>query len=240
MLRTQRALSLSLSTLFLLGATLSAHADSATHGPFTVTSDTDFGGAFFFPKFNTSLGTLNSVILTLGNSMTTTLTITNNSGTASSGSARTELQAALYDTGTTMSTPGNILTASGGIFHLIDDFQTNPASYSLSGSGSTVLNPPTKNSSLSSSPDFTDVATLSYFTGTGNARVNYVTFTSTNLSNSGGNTTAAQATNDTLSATVVYNYTPAAPPGTPEPGTWAMMIAGSTTGLAVLRLRKKR
>ncbi|MCW3051554.1 MAG: hypothetical protein JWN14_724, partial [Chthonomonadales bacterium] len=91
--------------------------------------------------------------------------------------------------------------------------------------------------SLSSAPQFTSGPVLTYFTGAGNAAINYKTFTSTALNNTGGNTAATQVTTDTLTATVQYNYTPAST--TPEPGAWAMMVAGASTGLVALRRRRR-
>lgn len=240
MLRTNKILSLSISGLLLAGMSLAANAQTITLGPQTVSAATDFTGSFFFTKFNPALGTLNSVFLTLGDSLTTTLTVTNSSGTSSSGNTTTSLQGGIADSGTTFTHPGNVLTASGGIFNLIDFETTNPAGYNLAGGGSTVLHPPTKTGSAGSAPQFTDAGTLGYFTGaSGTAQLNYLTFTSTNLSNTGGNTAATQTTNDSLSAIVQYNYTPASTT-TPEPGTWAMLVAGASTGLVALHRRRKK
>lgn len=241
MLRTDKTLTLGLVALLVVGGSLTAHAQTITLGPQSITATTDFSGSFFFTKFNPALGTLNSVVITLGNSMTSTLTVNNNSGSASTGLARTELQAGIADSGTTFSTPGNVLTASGGLFNMIDDFQTNSAGYSLAGTGSTILNPPTRNSSVSSAPNFSSAAVLAYFSGaSGSAQINYITFTTTNVSNIGGTTTATQSTIDTLSATVTYNYTPVGSAAAPEPGTWAMLIVGASTGLVALRRRNKK
>jgi len=238
MLRTNKFLSLALSGLLLTGMALTAHADSIILGPSTFTSTTDFFGVFQFPQFNPTLGTLNSVYLTLGTSFTTQLTVTNNSASPSTGNAQTTVQSALYDPTTTFTTPSNILTPSGGLFNLVDSESSSPLGYSLAAGGSTVLNPPVKNGSLSSAPQFTSGPVLTYFTGVGNAAINYQTFTSTSLNNTGGNTSATQNTTDTLSATVQYNYTPFAT-NTPEPGTWAMMVAGASTGMVALRRRRR-
>ncbi|MCW3101057.1 MAG: hypothetical protein JWL77_6675 [Chthonomonadaceae bacterium] len=240
MLRTNKLLSLSSSGLLLAGLAMTASAQTITLGPQTITQATDFTGSFFFTKFNPSLGTLNSVFLTLGTNFTTQLTVTNNSATASSGNATTTVDSALYDPTTTFTTPGNILTPSGGLFNLTDFVNSNPVGYSLAPSASTTLTPPAKTTSLSSAPSFTDPTVLAYFTGgSGTSQIDYRTFTSTNLNNTGGNTSATQTTTNTLSATVVYNYTPASTT-TPEPGTWAMMIAGTSTGLVALRRRRNK
>lgn len=238
MLRTNKILSLSISGLLLMGMSLTANADTIIQGPSTVTSPTDFTGAFLFAKFDPSLGTLNSIFLTLGTSLTTQLTVTNSSADPSSGNAKTELQAALYDPSATTSTTGNVLTVTGGSFKVADDVLTNAASYDLAGGGSTILNPPTKITNTGA-VNITSGGTITFFSGTGNASVNYKTFTTTVLSNTGGNTNAAQSTSDGLSATLVYNYTPSSP-STPEPGTWAMMAAGASTGLVALRRRRNK
>ena len=240
MLRTNRLLSLPISGLLLAGMTLAANADTIILGPNSVTNLTDFNGSFLVTQFNPALGTLNSVFLTLGTNFTTQLVVTNNSiETASSGNASTVLQSALYDATTTFTTPFNVLTPSGGLFNLVDSQSSAPQGYNLVGGGSVTLNPPSKTGSLSSAPNFTSGPVLSYFTGAGNASVSYRTFTSTALNNTGGNTAATQTTTDTLSATVQYNYTPAST-DTPEPGTWAMLAAGASTGLVALRRRRNK
>ena len=235
MLRTKNILSLSFSGLLLAGMTLAANAVTITQGPSTVTGPTDFSGSLFFAKFNPSLGTLDSVFLTLRTSLTTTLTVTNNSTDPSSGNAKTELQAALYDPSATVTTTGNVLTLTGGTFKVQDDVLTTPVSYSLAGGSTTVLNPPTKNAGTGA-VNITSPGSIAFFSGAGTASVNYKTFTTTVLSNTGGNTSASQSTTDGLSATLIYNYTPF----TPEPGTWAILAAGASTGLVAIRRRHNK
>jgi hypothetical protein len=238
MLRTKNILDLSISGLLIAGMALSANAIAITQGPSTVSAATDFSGSFLFAKFDTSLGTLNSVFLTLGTSLDTTLTVTNNSVDPSSGNAKTELQAALYDPSASVSTAGNILTVTGGSFDVQDDVLTTGAAYNLASGNSTILHPPTKNTDTGA-VNITSAGSKSYFSGAGNAAISYKTFTTTVLNNTGGNTSAAQSTTDALSATLVYNYTPSTP-STPEPGTWAMLAAGASTGLVAIRRRRNK
>lgn len=245
MLRTHKMLSLSLSAVLTAGMALAASANTQILASQSITSGTDFTGSFLFQKFDPSLGTLTSVFLTLGTDLSTTLTVTNNSGSASSGTADTKLQAIIADPSTTFTTTSNVLNGSGGLFKLRDSVTTDGSgdgsdSYSLSGTGSTTLTPPEATHSLNTVPNLSSPAVLSFFTGSsGFAQINYKTFTSTILSNTGGNTTASQATTDTFTVGVQYNYTPASS-ATPEPGTWAMLVAGASTGLVALRRRRNK
>lgn len=241
MLRTNKFLSLAASSLLLVGMAVVANADTQIIGPQTVTTTTDFSGNFLFAKFDPSLGTLNSVFLTLGTDFTTTLTVTNTGGGSSTGTANTKVQAVLYDPTTVITTPSNLITPVGGVFNLKDSLASDDVGFTLASGTSTVLNPPEATKTKSSAPSFTSPSVLTYFTGaTGSAQINYLTLTATSVSFTGGNTNATQVTTDTLSATVQYNFTPAGPSGVPEPGTWAMLVAGASTGLVALRRRRNK
>ena len=93
--------------------------------------------------------------------------------------------------------------------------------YSLGAGGSTSSGP------LSSTGTGTDVvrsASFGEFTmGPGTITLSASTFTETQLSNTGGNTGAAQATTAYLTGTVTYSYTPAA---IPEPATLVLLGVG--------------
>src|SRR5277367_3921749 len=92
-LTTMKKFSFLMATgLVIAGTTFNLHA--ATSGPFysTVPSTlTDWSQSLVFPQFNPALGTLVSVELDLTNSFTTTLYITNNADSSSSGTAKTEV-----------------------------------------------------------------------------------------------------------------------------------------------------
>ena len=239
MLSIHKILAVSTTSLLLSGMAIAANAQVISLTPQSITSPTDFSGSFLFPQFNPALGTLNQVDIVLGNSFTTQITVTNSSGSASSGHTATDLQAVLYDSSTSIDTSGGVITPTGGIFNLTDSEVSANQTYSLAAGGNTTLPSKSKSGTADSSPGFTDSGTLSYFTGLGNSAVNYLTLTSTTGSNTGGNTTTSQSTTDTLTATITYHYTPSIA-GTPEPGTWAMLAAGASTGLVALRRRRNK
>jgi hypothetical protein len=83
---------------------------SATSGPFTTTTPipstlTDWTSSLSFAKFNSALGTLTMVQLDLNGSMSTIITVTNNSPEASAGLAKTECQFTVQDGGNNLIVP---------------------------------------------------------------------------------------------------------------------------------------
>jgi hypothetical protein len=194
---------------------------AAMSGPFTTTTPitltaTDWTDSLSFPQFNSGLGILNSVTIDLSGSMNTVLTVTNNSAEASTGTAKTELQMTVQDSG------GNLIVPQIDLF-------SAPYSYSLGAGGSVTSGILTKNGT--SSDTYTLAAVLAEFTGPGSIVLDASTLTETWLTNTGGNTFASQSTSAELTGTVTYNYT------VPEPMTISLMSIG---GLALLRKRRNK
>jgi len=236
MIQTRKHLVLGLTALALaLGTCTLAKADTIVLGPQSFgPALTDFSGTFNFTQFNPALGTLNSVKIDLGTSFSTTITVTNSGGTASTGTARTEVQDGLTD-GTFSIGGGNILTVTGDNYQVLDDVLSPNQPYSLGAGQSTTLAPTSGNGTATGT--FSSGAVLAEFTGLGTVGIKYDTLTQTVLANTGGNTTASQVTNATLSATVTYTYTPGAT-GTPEPGSVAMFFGMGVTGMAFIYRRR--
>ena len=195
-----------------------AGADTISHITSTpiASTTTDWTGSLSFQKFSPTLGTLDSVEIKLQGSMSTVLTVTNGSGSASSGHANTHLQVTVQDPGAYLTVPQiDILSPS--------------FNYTLPAGGSTTSL--TLNKNGSSDDLYTLAAILAEFTGSGTIPLSASTFTETMLANTGGNTSSSQVTQAQLTGTVIYSYT------VPEPATLSLLAAG---GLGTFLLRRRR
>ncbi len=211
----------------LVGGLIGAgYAD--TMGPFNsvIPTSTAEGGTFTFPEFDSSLGTLTQVELTLGSTWDTTLTVINESDSPWSGIAGAQLLISVYGLSSfglggggypsfgpdqlTLHSPSSPFSAGPG-----DSVQCGP----LTQSGATVL-------------DYTDEGTLGVFTGAGDVPLSVGTMTIAGVSvlpvppGDGGFTQTGDAG---FEATVTYSYTPAT---VPEPGTlWLFVVGAVGVGL---------
>jgi hypothetical protein len=197
---------------------------------------TDWTGTLEFAQFNSNLGTLDSVTIDISGSLSTTLTVTNNGDTEQSGSARTELRVGIED-------PNNLLGFTEPPNNGVGD---NPAIdvdspkyfFDLAAgddgghSSSGLLTASYDSGALT----YTLSAILNEFSnpGGGTVTLNAGTFTQTTVSDAGGNASASQVTDASLTGIVTYNY--AAVSSAPEPATMAMM-GGALIGLGLLRKR---
>jgi hypothetical protein len=220
----QRLLS-SLTLSAALAICFAGQANADVSGPFTTTTPigstrTDFTGNLVFQKFDSSLGTLQSVTLQIGSDLTTTLTVTNSGSSSSNGTANTNLKV-------TVSDPNNAL------FTLLNNIISDDFAYSLAQGASTQSGLITNANNLKSKV-FTDATTLINFSGSGTISLNVSTLTQTLLANTGGNTSSSQVTNATVTGNVTYTYAPAVP----EPTTMALMGVGGALLLVRLRRRK--
>jgi hypothetical protein len=197
-----------------------ANADTITLNSNISFTTTDWSNSLSFAQFNSSLGTLTGVSLVLNSTIYTTLTVTNNAGSASSGNAYTQVNVTV--TGLTI----NPLTNNaflGGIW-------TSPYAYNLGAGGSTTSGILTGTATSSNSYS----TNLSQFIGAGNILLPASTYTQTVLQNNGGNTTAGQSTTADLSGILTYTYT-----SVPVPST-VLLLGPAFFGLAAIRKRFTR
>ncbi len=174
---------------------------------------TDWFNYLTFQQFDPSLGTLTEVQLTLSGSLTTDLNIVNSAESASSGNAKTELQIFLQDPEADL--------APYSPFPQIDALSPGYV-YSL-GAGDSI-DSGTLGKPIASTNDYTAPSVLSDFTGGGTIALSASTFTQTDVSNTGGNTSASQMTEASLTGNVTYTYTPFP---IPEPSTFALLAVGA-------------
>jgi hypothetical protein len=218
------------NTILAAGAVLAVCATSSlaqsTLGPITTSTPipstlTDWTGSLAFAQFNPSLGTLDSVTLEFSSTLTTTLTINNTASSASSGSAKTELQVTVQDAGLNLNVPEL-------------DMLSPAFNYVLGPGGFTTSGLLTK-SANDGGNNYTAAGVLAEFTGLGSISLPASTFTQTDLSNTGGNTSASQVTDASLTGTVEYFYTPTA---VPEPSTLGLLVLG--LGMLPFRRRQRQ
>lgn len=201
-----------------------AHAATLTYSGTVSSTLTDWTQDLNITKFDAGLGTLTSVELILTTTGSTSITVTNLGGSASSGSVRTELLVSLTD-------PSDFLAGFNPFIDLL--VPSAAQNYSLASGDSIVLGPFSRSGS-SGAQDFTDSNILSEFTGIGVITLTGNAHAQTVQSNSGGNTATSQTTAANLGVTVIYNYD-----AVPEPGTYALLSLGLGFG-AVAYIRRRR
>jgi hypothetical protein len=218
-----------LAAALLLTTCALAQAATTTYDTTTPisSSSTDWtNNAFAFTQFDPSLGTLTSVLLSFDGGYSTILTVTDNQGPPSSGTANTHIRFYVEDAG--------LHLASGG---LIFDMTSPDFSYNLDGIGDSATSGLMSDQSDGNdynpySHSYTSSIILSEFTGTGSILLGAHTYTQSLLANTGGNSSASQVTDAYLDGSVTYTYTPAP---VPEPLSALFLGLG---GLALLGYRR--
>ena len=215
-----RTMKVAATVCLLILSIAAARGASVSYGPTSAIPDTktDWTSALDFPKFDSTLGVLNTVELSITGEIKTTLTVTNNASSASDGNAKTHVTITVRD-------PLTLLT-------VMPDIYSPPFGYTLPPNTSTTSGLLTKSETKDGS--WTAAAILTEFTGTGNISLSAVTFTETVLVNNGGNTFASQVTDANATGLVTYYYTPV-----PEPSGIMALLTG-VGGLLGMAFRRRR
>jgi hypothetical protein len=227
MLRTHKTASLSLSALLVAGLAVAANANvtvtQTATVPLTPTNVSDFMN---FAKFDVTLGTLNSITLNLTGNAFSTATVTS---ITNPGSTTYE-----FDSSSTTR-----LQRPGGLTTLITVLPFNPETVNLGGVGDPAL--PYHFADNTATDSLGSVLTagsdLTLFSGVGTIALPFKVQGSSGV-NGPGTISSTVSTQGGGVGTLFYSYTPFST-ATPEPGTWAMLVAGASSGLVVVRRRRR-
>ncbi len=225
----------------IIGTTAAARAavltQTHTYGP----QLTDFSLPATFNLFNSTLGTLNDVTFSDSYGFTSTITLSNN-GSPSNGVVKSESLLGLSSGNAAINAviANQVDTngaAAGGVVSAAFDILGKGYSY-VNFTG--VASPASNGTTQSASAVDTTSADLQAFqaAGGGTFTVGATTFTVTDLSNTGGNTSATQSTIGTAAFSITYDYTAAPPPVATIPEPAALAIFGA--GLLVIGVSRRR
>lgn len=181
-------------------------------------STTDWTSNLLFQKFNPSIGALYQVDITINAAIKTTLTITNDAASSSTGYAKTEMVVTVTD-------PLALVSIAPDLLSPAFNYNLAPGQQVVSG----LL---TKSGSDMGS--WTDAAVLAEFTGAGDISMLAGTYTQTLLANTGGNTAASQVTQAMATGTVTYYYNEIVP----EPTSLSILGSALLGTLAFARRRR--
>ncbi len=209
----------------------------------TGANSTDFFTVFNIPQFNSALGNLTQITVTVGGTMTATGTLTNSSSSAATGTTISQNSTITdaspqFVAGSFGSVTINGGTSGGDTF-LVFTTSANGGSSVGTIAGNTTVS----NINLSGSFTPSTVTQTSGFDpnliGLGTYGVTFNTGEYTTSGGSGGNITASASTQDNLNLSITYNYsTPQI--STPEPASMALIGSGLAGIGAVTRRRRKR
>ncbi len=219
----------------------SCAAGSCTGTDTTGSQSTDYLATFNIPKFDTSLGTLTNMVISVTptNGISATASIKNSGGTDATSVFIT--QESLITTTASAAVGATTVTggSNGGDSNLSFTGLANPGvSVGTIAAGATV-------NGINLSGNFAASPTMSFSgidpnleaLGGGTFGITFATGEYTTLGSSGGNLSASVATSDNINMSVQYTYTNPPPPPVPEPASLALLGAG-LAGLGAVRRRR--
>jgi hypothetical protein len=226
-LRNTLLFTLTIAALALVVAVPVAMANTISYTTYIASTPTDFTNLALSPsvsKFNTSLGTLNSVTVKLNVSGSAATSVSEKSGTKGTFKVNESSKVTLGSTNSSLNTALNSLnetvTYSSAITTLwnpadpVSPFY--PASYNF-GTVSLTGTAPTE----TINPTY-----FSLFEGAGTLILDASSVSGYSFQGGGNNQTATISNDDSGSVIVTYDYTPGNPPVVPEPGTLTLFGTG--------------
>jgi hypothetical protein len=225
MKRIQGPRTLGIAILLFAGIAVSAHAQVLIQ-PFTIPAETaNFAITVNVPQFQASLGTLQSVMITLNGTVSNvSIFLSNNLSQPQTLTAQASFTLVVAD-------PLNQINASTTMVSTLNS--GNP--FTIPGGGANTY---LGSSAAGSASSLTGngIALLNEFKGSGNIAIPVSgTVTATNSINNSGITESVTSNTVGGTGTVKYTYIPVG--AAPEPGTIALLVSGGICALAVKRRR---
>ena len=226
MLNTQKTTLVALNGLLLLGAVSAAHANTQSFSSVLGSAAVPFTTSFSLPLFDPTIGTLTGVRIDFTNNVVGQVQIRNfDSVTHNYSNVGAQIPVTL----TNPDSSTFAVTATTSPLH----------SGSIAGGNTAVtfIGDPGTNSGFLN----VGVGNFSFYQGAAGSFGNYSAVgSSTTTGTSDGGLNVGFSSGGSASGTAQVTYTFAPVVGTPEPGTWGLLMAGGSTGLVLLRRRRRK